>query len=154
MVLCDLNQHEAVPFLDHWRHRNVHNVWIHPLNNRAGLLSPDVKPVDPTPLSQRYADDPKIIVALLPHGAPDERICRIARDIDFISVDGNMRLCAMDYKRSTAFGNAELMNVQEMHLAKMLAYIRGDTENICRNCDFCPGARAAGAAAELAEAVS
>ena len=154
MVLCDLNQHEAVPFLDHWRHRNVHNVWIHPLNNRAGLLSPDVKPVDPTPLSQRYADDPKIIVALLPHGAPGERICRIARDIDFISVDGNMRLCAMDYKRSTAFGNAELMNVQEMHLAKMLAYIRGDTENICRNCDFCPGARAAGAAAELAEAVS
>jgi MoaA/NifB/PqqE/SkfB family radical SAM enzyme/GT2 family glycosyltransferase len=138
-VLCDLNQHEAVSFADHWRTRNVTNVWIHPLNNRAGLLSPAVKPADPSFLEKRYADDPKVVVALFPHGTVHEKICRIARDIDFISVDGSMRLCAMDYKRATFFGHADTLSLQEMHLAKMLSYIRGDTELTCQGCDFCPG---------------
>jgi len=138
-VLCDLNAHEAVSFADGWRARNVTKVWIHPLNNRAGLLGPEVKPADASALERRYANDPKVIVALFPHATADaERICRIARDIDFISVDGAMRLCAMDYKRATFFGNGETLSVQEMHLAKMLSYIRGDTEQICRGCDFCP----------------
>jgi molybdenum cofactor biosynthesis enzyme MoaA len=150
MVLCDLNQHEAVAFADYWRRRNVNNVWIHPLNNRAGLLSPDVKPVDTAPLKQRYAGDAKVIVALLPHGLEKERICKIAQDIDFISVDGNMRLCAMDYKRVTDFGDAKLLTVHDMHLAKVLAYIRGETEHICNGCDFNPSRRSAKVAAAAA----
>jgi MoaA/NifB/PqqE/SkfB family radical SAM enzyme len=137
-VLCDLNQHEAVSFADRWRMRNVTNVWIHPLNNRAGLVSPAVKQADASFLEKRYANDPTVVIALFPHAAADEKICRIARDIDFISVDGAMRLCAMDYKRATFFGNADTLSVQEMHLAKMLSYIRGDTEQTCRGCDFCP----------------
>jgi hypothetical protein len=78
------------------------------------------------------------VFALLPHAFEGEQICRIARDMDFISVDGHMRLCAMDYQRKTFFGNAAVSSVQDMHLAKMLSYIRGDTMEICRGCDFCP----------------
>jgi len=137
-VFCNLNQHEAVPFTDYWKEKSVTNVWIHPLNNRAGLLSPDVTPMDTAPLKERYAGDSRVVVALLPHASADGKICKIARDIDFISVDGSMRLCAMDYEHKSFFGSAELLSIQDMHLAKMLSYIRGENEHICAGCDFCP----------------
>jgi len=137
-VYCNLNEHEVIPFIEYWKNQKVANVWIHPVNNRAGLLSQSVTPVDPAPLKARYATDPRVVVALLPHASADEKICKIARDMDFISVDGSMRLCAMDYEHKSFFGSAELLSIQDMHLAKMLSYIRGDTEHICAGCNFCP----------------
>jgi organic radical activating enzyme/GT2 family glycosyltransferase len=137
-VYCNLNRHEVIPFIEYWKNQNVANVWIHPVNNRAGLLSSSVSAVDTAPLKARYTGDPRVVVALLPHASEDEKICKIARDIDFISVDGSMRLCAMDYEHKSFFGSAELLSIQDMHLAKMLSYIRGDTEHICAGCDFCP----------------
>jgi hypothetical protein len=128
----------VIPFIEYWKNQNVANVWIHPVNNRAGLLSSSVSAVDTAPLKARYTGDPRVVVALLPHASEDEKICKIARDIDFISVDGSMRLCAMDYEHKSFFGSAELLSIQDMHLAKMLSYIRGDTEHICAGCDFCP----------------
>jgi MoaA/NifB/PqqE/SkfB family radical SAM enzyme len=137
-VFCNLNQHEVVAFVDYWKNQAVTNVWIHPLNNRAGLISPDVTPMDTSPLKERYAEDARVVVALLPHASEDGKVCKIARDIDFISVDGSMRLCAMDYEHKSFFGGADLMSIQDMHLAKMLSYIRGENEHICVGCDFCP----------------
>jgi hypothetical protein len=126
------------PFIDYWKNQNVTNVWVHPVNNRAGLLSPTVEAVDTAPLKERYAKDSRVVVCLLPHASEGGKICKIARDIDFISVDGSMRLCAMDYEHKSFFGSAELMSIQDMHLAKMLSYVRGENEHICAGCDFCP----------------
>jgi MoaA/NifB/PqqE/SkfB family radical SAM enzyme/glycosyltransferase involved in cell wall biosynthesis len=137
-VYCNLNHHEAVSFADYWAGQSVTNVWIHPLNNRAGLLSREVTPMDTASLKERYAGDARVVVALLPHATEESRVCKIARDIDFISSDGSMRLCAMDYEHKTFFGSAELMSIQDMHLAKMLSYIRGENDAICAGCDFCP----------------
>lgn len=137
-VVCNLNVDEVRDFVGTWRQKKITQVWLHPVNNRAGLLNPLVKEVDLSTLKNEYRSDPKVMVDIFEHTPQDGNICSIANNLDFISWDGTMRLCAMDYMRLTEFGNVNENRIQEMHLDKILAFVRGDISEICRSCSFCP----------------
>jgi len=137
-VLCSLNQHEARDFVERWRQTPVTQVWLHPVNNRAGLLSSKVEPVDLRPFAMLYDRDPKVTIDLFRHDPEAGNVCTVAQNIDFISFDGSLRLCALDYTRQNFFGNLQYASLKEMHLDKMLRYLRGETLETCSGCDFCP----------------
>jgi MoaA/NifB/PqqE/SkfB family radical SAM enzyme/glycosyltransferase involved in cell wall biosynthesis len=143
-VLCNQNQHEVERFVEEWRGEPVSQIWIHPINNRAGLLAPGVEAVDLEPLARRYAADERVVVDLFKHHPEHGNVCRIAQGLDFISVGGEVRLCAMDYRRTTAYGNVGDGLLRHLHLEKILSYRRGETLELCRGCDFYPGPAAAG----------
>lgn len=140
-VLCDGNAHELEAFVGEWRATPATQVWIHPLNNRAGLLSRDLHPVDLKPVALRYRDDERVVVDIFEHHPEHGNVCRIAQNMDFISVDGSLRLCAMDYERRTDYGNVRHDLLRHLYLEKILSYRRGDTLSLCRLCDFHPGNR-------------
>jgi MoaA/NifB/PqqE/SkfB family radical SAM enzyme/glycosyltransferase involved in cell wall biosynthesis len=146
-VLCNRNRHEVERFVEEWRGEPVTQIWIHPLNNRAGLLAPGVEAVDPEPLARRYAADERVVVDLFRHHPEHGNVCKIAQGLDFISVGGEVRLCAMDYRRTTSYGNVGDDLLRHLHLEKILSYRRGETLGLCRGCDFYPGPAAGPAAA-------
>ena len=117
-VVCDTNAAEVDEFVEQWRHSGVTQIWLHPLNNRAGLLAEDVRPVDLTPWAERFAFDPLVLVDLFKNSPQGEGLCKIARSMIFISADGEMRLCALDYKRENAYGNLKTAQLEEMHSDK------------------------------------
>ena len=144
-VVCDTNAAEVDEFVEQWRHSGVTQIWLHPLNNRAGLLAEDVRPVDLTPWAERFAFDPLVLVDLFKNSPQGEGLCKIARSMIFISADGEMRLCALDYKRENAYGNLKTAQLEEMHSDKLVAFLKGETHGVCQSCDFypadAPGAR-------------
>ncbi|HEX5719011.1 MAG TPA: radical SAM protein, partial [Thermoanaerobaculia bacterium] len=142
-VLCSLNQDEVHAFVDEWRPTPVSQIWLHPINNRAGLLSPEAGPVDLEPLARRYAGDGRVVVDIFKHHPEDGHLCKIARSMDFISVDGRLRLCAMDYERKTDYGDVRHGRLRHLYLEKILSYRRGETLSLCQGCDFHPGRAAA-----------
>lgn len=142
-VVCNINEHEVSDFVESWRQKNVAQVWLHPVNNRAGLMNPKVTAVEISSLKEKYRKDPKVMVDIFEHAPQEGNICSIANHLDFISWDGTMRLCAMDYMRLTEFGNVSQSTIQDMHLDKILAYVRGDIAEVCRSCSFCPTEMAA-----------
>lgn len=137
-VVCDANHHEVPDFVEFWRPQGVSQIWLHPLNNRNGLRSPDVRPVDIRALADRYAGDDLVLVDIF--GGLDEQdtLCKIARQMIFISADGEMRLCAMDYRRATSYGNLLRQTLTDMHRDKLRRYVGGEMRAFCGNCDFCP----------------
>jgi molybdenum cofactor biosynthesis enzyme MoaA len=137
-VVCDANVHEAPDFVEMWRPYHLSQMWLHPLNNRNGLLSPDMKRVSLTPLAEKYQGDPKVLVDVFSELHEDVAVCKIARNMIFISVDGTMRLCAMDYRRSTSYGNLADRSLPDMQRAKISRYVRGQMNEFCGGCDFCP----------------
>jgi MoaA/NifB/PqqE/SkfB family radical SAM enzyme len=140
-VICDLNQHEVYDFVDFWRPQNPSGIWLHPLNNRNGLLNPAVKMVkDMTAYKERYAGDDTVLVDVFGHVKEQDNVCKIARAMMFISVEGEMRLCAMDYKRTTSYGNLRTTRLHEMHFDKLARYARGELNSFCKGCGFCPEA--------------
>ena len=138
-VACNLNQHEIDEFVELWRPKNPSAIWLHPLNNRNRLLSPEVQVYDDmASVKKRYAGDPRILVDIFGQVPVRDNVCKIARAMMFMSVDGEMRLCAMDYKRSTSFGNLRNTRLHEMHFDKMARYMRGELNQFCGGCDFYP----------------
>lgn len=137
-VVCDANEHEVGAFVDYWRVRPVTQVWLHPLNNRAGLLSPGVKAVDIEPYAEAYEFDEKVLVDVFGELYEHDRLCKIAHRMIFISADGDMRLCAMDYRRVTSYGNLLKDSLPDMHRRKILTYMNGQLDGFCSNCSFCP----------------
>lgn len=137
-VLCSLNQGEVDAFVDEWRPSPASQLWIHPINNRAGLLSPEAGPVDLAPLAHRYAGDGRVVVDIFQHHPEDGHLCKIARSMDFISVDGHLRLCAMDYERKTDYGDVRHGRLRHLYVEKILSYRRGETLSLCQGCDFHP----------------
>jgi MoaA/NifB/PqqE/SkfB family radical SAM enzyme len=137
-VYCADNQHEVLDFVDRWRDTPISQIWIHPVNGRAGLLGDDIRAVDVAPLQQRFKDDERVLVDVFSHRHEDGDLCKIVKDLDFISVDGDMLLCALDYKRSVALGNLKETPLRELHLNKVLKYKRHEVNEICHGCDFCP----------------
>ena len=138
-VVCDLNHHEVEPWVDFWRQRpGLRQLWLHPINNRAGLLSPDVTAVDLQPLAQKYAGDDLVLVDVFGHLHEEDNLCKIAKQMIFISAEGDMRLCAMDYRRATSYGNLVTHRLRDMHLDKVARYLRGEMNEFCNVCDFCP----------------
>ena len=53
-------------------------------------------------------------------------------------VEGTMRLCAMDYRRTTSYGNLLERSLQDMQRAKISKFLRGEMTDFCGGCDFCP----------------
>jgi len=58
--------------------------------------------------------------------------------VDFISVDGDMLLCAQDYESRHTFGNVSDTDLSRLHHVKLLAHLRGETAATCCGCTFCP----------------
>ncbi len=137
-VLTDANADEVGAFVECWRHSGVSQIWLHPLTNRAGSLSADCRPVDIRPLGARYAGDPMVLVDLFPDDPGSTNVCRVAQGVDFISVDGDMFLCAQDYSARHAFGNIAHGTLEDLHHAKLLRHVRGESADTCASCTFCP----------------
>lgn len=141
-VVCDLNESETLNFVDRWRDAGVNGIWLHPVNNRAGLLGAGLKSGNLRQYAERFADDDLVTVDLFKNHPEEHGLCKIAKSLAFISSDGEMRLCAMDYRRTTSMGNLSGKSLQQMHFEKLLSYTRGEFDEFCQGCDFCPGAAA------------
>ncbi len=139
-VVCDLNQHEVADFVSFWRPKRPSRIWLHPLNNRAGLLSPAVKSVDMREHERRYEGDDLVLVDVFSEIHEEDRLCKVAESMIFISADGEMRLCAMDYQRVTSCGSAKSESLRDMHRSKLERYLRREMDDFCAGCDFCPPA--------------
>jgi len=138
-VVCDVNAAEVEAFVDMWRPYRPTKIWLHPLNNRNTLLAPDVKPVSMDAFVEKYRGDAQVLVDVFGHLHEKETLCKIAKNMIFISAEGVMRLCAMDYRRTTAYGDLNHQRLDEMHREKIAKYLRGELNDFCQGCDFCPG---------------
>jgi MoaA/NifB/PqqE/SkfB family radical SAM enzyme len=139
-VLTEANADEAESFVEFWRHSGVSQIWLHPLTNRAGSLNSACRPSDTRSIASHYAGDAMVQVDLFPAGHGGANACHIARGVDFISVSGDMLLCAQDYGASHNFGNVATSTLAELHHAKLLRHVRGESADICSGCTFCPPA--------------
>lgn len=137
-VVCNLNYHEVTDFVEFWRTKGVSQIWLHPINNRAGLLTEEVGSVALETFERRYHSDDLVKVDIFRNAAGKEHLCKIASSLIFISADGEMRLCAMDYQRVTSYGRLGQRSIREMHMEKLLGYARGEMAEFCSGCDFCP----------------
>jgi MoaA/NifB/PqqE/SkfB family radical SAM enzyme/glycosyltransferase involved in cell wall biosynthesis len=137
-VVTDRNEREAVDFVERWRIEGVSQIWLHRLTNRRGLLAADCRPGDIKSLADRYAGDPKVVVDLFPERNGPTNLCQVAKGVDFISVDGDMLLCAQDYESRHTFGNVSDTDLSRLHHVKLLAHLRGETAATCCGCTFCP----------------
>lgn len=137
-VVCNLNHHEVTDFVEFWRTKGISQIWLHPINNRAGLLTKGVGSVDLGKFERKYQDDDLVTVDIFRNAVEKENLCKIARSLIFISSDGMVRLCAMDYQRLTSYGIVGQKPVREMHIEKLLGYARGEMTEFCIGCDFCP----------------
>lgn len=140
-VLCRQNHREVHDFVESWKGSGVSGIWIHPLNNRAGLNSGSFSILSQSEyaeLTSRYRNDPQVVVDLFPFCDSDHGCCRVVRAIDFINVDGEMLLCAMDYGSQHRFGKVQDCDVRQLRQLKTITHIAGATKNTCNQCDFCP----------------
>jgi molybdenum cofactor biosynthesis enzyme MoaA len=140
-VVCDANKHEVDDFVSFWKPKNPSAIWLHPLNNRAGLLATTVTgPANIKEIKRRYAGDQRILVDVFRDVEEKDNVCKIARSMMFMSMEGEMRLCAMDYKRLTSYGNLKHKRLHEMQSDKLERYAHGEMKDFCATCDFCPAA--------------
>ena len=137
-VVCDMNRHEVDDFVAFWRPWTPNTVWLHPVNNRNGLLASDVCPVDMESFAERYRGVPGVQVDIFADLGQQSDLCKIAKQLIFVSSDGEMRLCAMDYRRVTSYGNLARETILDMHRDKLARYLQGETTDFCRGCTFCP----------------
>jgi MoaA/NifB/PqqE/SkfB family radical SAM enzyme len=137
-VITSDNIEEVQEFVGRWRPTDVSMVWLHRLTNRAGHLAAHCSPVDIESVASTYADDPKVLVDMFPGTTAISNLCHIVKQIDFISVDGDMLLCAQDYSREHAFGNIACEDLNTLHHNKLLRHLRGQTAATCSRCSFCP----------------
>ncbi len=138
LVVTQLNESEAMDFVEQWRIDGVSKIWLHRLTNRRGLLAADCRAGDLKPLEARYAADPRVVVDMFPDTEGLTNLCRVAKGVDFVSVDGELLLCAQDYEARHKFGNVAHADLQRLHEVKLLAHLRGETAATCSGCTFCP----------------
>lgn len=137
-VVCEQNIYETEIFVEKWRNSSANQIWLHPINNRAGLLVPGMNPVKIDSLFIKYAQDKRVVVDLFRYSSEMYGICKIAKNLAFISADGTMRLCAMDYQRVTSYGNINSEDLQQLQFEKLSRFLNGDYNKLCKDCDFCP----------------
>lgn len=137
-VVCEQNEQEVELFVEQWRRQKVTQIWLHPVNNRAGLLGAHLKSIRLNRFFGQYAGDTRVAVDIFKDHEEKSNLCKIAKHLAFISSDGNMRLCAMDYQRVTSYGNINHKSLQQLHFEKLLGYVRGEHHDLCQHCDFCP----------------
>jgi MoaA/NifB/PqqE/SkfB family radical SAM enzyme len=144
-VLTEANEHEVETFVDTWDRAGISRIWLHPLTNRSGLIAPSCRRAHTVDLAERFAGRPRVLVDLFPNGEGPANLCRVARGVDFISVEGDMLLCAQDYKARHRFGNLDHSSIGELHQNKVLEHLRGATAATCSSCSFCPSGFRGGA---------
>ena len=144
-VVSALNRHEVVDFVAYWRDKGLSKIWLHPVNNRNGLRDPQLEAADIDGFAQLYAGDGQVRVDVFGHIDEEDDLCKIAKNLIFISADGEMRLCAMDYRRVTSYGNLMHSGLEDMHRKRLLGYLHGEMNQFCSGCDFCPAAMSKGA---------
>lgn len=137
-VVCNLNHHEVMDFVEFWRTKSISKIWLHPVNNRAGLLSEEARSVSMDMFERMYQSNELVTVDIFRNVAEEGNICKIASALIFLSADGEMRLCAMDYRRVTSYGILGQKSIREMHMEKLSGYARGEMTGFCSGCDFCP----------------
>ncbi len=137
-VVCTLNEHEVLDFVAEWEPRGVTQVWLHPVNNRAGLLGVHLEAGDIERFSHQFETDERVLVDIFREAPEDGNLCKIAKSLIFISAEGETRLCAMDYQRVTSYGRVQDKNLQQSHFEKLRAYATGKLDGFCQGCDFCP----------------
>jgi MoaA/NifB/PqqE/SkfB family radical SAM enzyme/glycosyltransferase involved in cell wall biosynthesis len=137
-VVCTENEPEVDDFIARWIDRPVDQIWLHPANNRAGFARSDLKPVSLAPIEARYAGRSKVVVDVFRNHSEDANLCKIAKSLAFISADGVMRLCAMDYQRATSHGNIATEQLHAMQRDKLIRFVQGEHDQFCKGCDFCP----------------
>lgn len=137
-VVTRENIHETGDFVNRWRPTGVSMLWLHRLTNRAGHLAAYAKPVDIATIAATYAGDPRILVDMFPGDSAIANLCHLVKQVDFLSVDGNMLLCAQDYGATHRFGNIAHEDLDTLHHNKMLGHLRGETASTCSGCTFCP----------------
>ena len=139
-VLHADNAHEVDAFIEKWRDSGVAQIFIHPLNNRAGLLDGRLAPYDASKVARRYAHDPRVVVDLFDFGLENEGLGAVAQSVDFITVDGRVPLCVLDHEERHVIGRIPREPLRKIHLNKIARYRRGDFNAFCRQCSFCPSA--------------
>jgi len=137
-VVCEANEHEVDDFVDFWRDKGVRQIWLHPTNNRAGLVAPDAKSVQMRQITERYAEDDLVVVDVFGGYEEQDDLCKVARSMIFISAEGQIRLCALDYRRATDYGNLADKHLHEMHADKLMECLLGRNDGMFCGCDFCP----------------
>lgn len=137
-VVCEQNEQEVDQFVENWRSSSATQIWLHPVNNRAGLLGAGMKSVKMDSFFTKYAGDERVVVDVFRDHDETDNLCKIARNLAFISADGTMRLCAMDYQRVTAHGNINSTTLQQLQFEKLSGLVKGNYNSLCGNCDFCP----------------
>jgi len=137
-VVTDRNEKEVDEFVRRWSLDGVSQIWLHRLTNRRGLLSPDCRSGDVDAVRRKYAGDPKIVVDLFPERSGPPNLCRAVQDVDFVSVEGDMLLCAQDYQSRHRFGNLTHADLSRLRQVKLLSHLRGETAETCAGCTFCP----------------
>ncbi|MEO7976560.1 radical SAM protein [Flavobacterium sp.] len=137
-VACEQNIHETETFVKNWLNSSADQIWLHPINNRAGLLVPGMSPIKIDAFATNYLHDKRVIVDLFRYSTEMYSICKIAKNLAFISADGTMRLCAMDYQRITDYGNIINESLQQLQFEKLSGFLKGDYNKLCKDCDFCP----------------
>jgi MoaA/NifB/PqqE/SkfB family radical SAM enzyme len=137
-VVTDRNECEADEFVQRWNINGVSQIWLHRLTNRRGLLSPDCRAGNIELVARKYSGDPKVVVDLFPERDGPVNLCRVVKDIDFISVDGEMLLCAQDYQSRHRFGRIGSSELGRLREVKLLSHLRGETAETCSGCTFCP----------------
>jgi MoaA/NifB/PqqE/SkfB family radical SAM enzyme len=143
-VLTKRNEHEVDSFVRKWRGSGVSKIWLHPLTNRAGQLAHDCEGANNNSIIDAYLDDDDVKVDLFPMDDSFSNLCHVARGVDFVSVDGEMLLCAQDYEAKHRFGNVRDESLDRLHHNKILKHLRGETASTCAGCSFCPKSFAGG----------
>jgi len=139
-VLCPQNQHEVHDFVAQWRDTSVSRIWIHPVNNRANLLTEEYGHIDAAAVYRRYHADPRVDVDLWDDGyTPEYRdACWVPQRSIAITSDGDMLLCVLDHERKNIIGNLGQGGLLQLHLEKIAKYRRGQFDSFCKGCDYCP----------------
>jgi len=139
-VLCPQNQHEVDDFVRTWRGTTANALWIHPVNNRANLLTSEYGEFDPMGVARRYSRDPRVIVDLWDHGfATDStKTCSVVQATQFIDADGDVLLCALDHERKNIIGNVADRPLVYMQMQKLDDYRHGHFDAFCSGCTYCP----------------
>ncbi|MFT5823028.1 MAG: MoaA/NifB/PqqE/SkfB family radical SAM enzyme [Crocinitomix sp.] len=137
-VVCKQNEHEIESFVKFWKSQNVSQVWLHPINNRAGLLGANLKSGEIKHFAEVYKSDSDVSVDIFKDHDEGEKLCKIAKSLAFISSKGDMHLCAMDYQRKISHGNIRTKSLQQMQFEKLKNCMTGTYDEFCSSCDFCP----------------
>ncbi|MFC1849284.1 radical SAM protein [candidate division CSSED10-310 bacterium] len=137
-VVCPDNQDEVSDFVSDWSNSGVTKIWLHPVNNRAGLVAQEITTVDIASIRAEFIENERVIVDVFQYSPPEKNVCQIAQGMDFISVDGQMLLCALDYSRSFPIGKLQDMTLTQMHLTKFRKYKQGEMDIFCQQCSFFP----------------